>query len=95
MHVPFYAQITQLGKDFAAKYTGLEDSLSAQVSLVKLKIQQKSLHGLLQYGLALVPAIKRYVKCIRIILCVSEEIITVGHRTKVRTKQLHGRPNCS
>ena len=52
-------QITQLGRDFAAKYTGLENSLSAELSLVKVKIHQSSLTGLLKYGMALVPSIKR------------------------------------
>lgn len=52
-------QITQLGKDFAAKYTGLEDTLSAQMSLIKLKIHQNTLASLLKYGMALVPSIER------------------------------------
>ena len=52
-------QITALGHDFAAKYTGLEDTLSADLSRVKLKIHQKSLAGLLKYGITLIPSIKR------------------------------------
>ena len=54
-----HTQITALGHDFAAKYTGLEDTLSADLSRVKLKIHQKSLAGLLKYGITLIPSIKR------------------------------------
>lgn len=52
-------QITRLGVDFAAKYTGLQDTISAQLSLVKIDLNQETLAALVQYALKIVPAIKQ------------------------------------
>ena len=55
----FNAQVSRAGVDFAAKYTGLQDSVSAQMSLVKLKLHRQSLVALVDYFMSLKPAIER------------------------------------
>lgn len=57
----FYLKITRLGMDFAAKYTGLQDTVSAQVSSVRISLNRATLAALLQYMMQILPAIKGYV----------------------------------
>ena len=53
-----------MGIDFAHKYTGLENTVAAQVSLVKLTLNQRSVTTLLHYFMALKPVLARYMSCI-------------------------------
>ncbi len=50
--------ITNIGHAFAREYTGLENSVSAQLSLIRLNVQRKSLAALLQLALSLKPAME-------------------------------------
>ena len=54
-------QVTNVGKAFAERYTGFENSVSAQLSLVELRVQRETLATLLRMGLALKTAVSRYV----------------------------------
>jgi len=53
-----FVKVTRLGVDFAAKYTGLQNSMSAQLSLIKLKLHRQSLATLIQYFMSLKPAVE-------------------------------------
>ena len=48
-----------MGKAFAEKYTGFENSVSAQLSLVELRLERGTIAALLEMGLALKPAMDR------------------------------------
>ena len=52
-------QVTNVGKAFAERYTGFENSVSAQLSLVELRVQRETLATLLRMGLALKTAVSR------------------------------------
>ena len=46
--------------DFAAKYTGLQDSVTAQLSLIKLQLHRHSVATLLHFFMRLKPSLDRY-----------------------------------
>ena len=52
-------QVTNVGKAFAEKYTGFQNSISLQLSLVELRLQRETMATLLGMGLALKTAIDR------------------------------------
>ncbi len=52
-------QITPVGREFADKYTGLNDSASVQLSLVHVHVQQLTASKLIQFGLSLKPALEK------------------------------------
>ena len=57
-----------MGKAFAEKYTGFRNSVSAQLSLVELSLQQETLASLLKMGLALKAALPRS-EVVQVTLC--------------------------
>ncbi len=52
-------QVTLAGTDFAAKYTGLQNSLSAQLSLVKLILHRSTIKAVIEYFNTLEPVLNR------------------------------------
>lgn len=55
----FPLQITRVGVDFAAKYTKLQDTVSAQLSLIQLNLNRATVAALIDFAIKLLPAIKR------------------------------------
>jgi hypothetical protein len=55
-----FAVVTQKGLDFARNYTKLQDSVFAQMSLVKIRLERQSLATLLQFGMDLQHYMERY-----------------------------------
>ncbi len=53
-------QVTLAGTDFAAKYTGLQNSVSAQLSLVKLTLHRSTIKTIIEYFNTLEPVLNRY-----------------------------------
>ncbi len=54
-----FVDITRVGHEFARRYTGLEKSVSAQLSLVKINVQRQSLATLLQLAVSMKPAMQK------------------------------------
>lgn len=80
--------MSKAGVEFAAKYTGLQDSVSAQMSLVKLKLHGQTLVALVEYFMSLKPAIERCVRlgvngnvCVCLHVCVVVTVLYGSHCT--------------
>ena len=54
-----HVQVTNVGKAFAEKYTGFKNSVTAQLSLVELRLERETLATLLRMGLAIKPAMSK------------------------------------
>lgn len=48
-----------MGKAFAEKYTGFKNSISAQLSLVELRLERGTIATLLEMGMGLKPAMMK------------------------------------
>ena len=51
------SQITAVGRDFAAKYSGLDSSASVQLSSIRVHLQQDTIVALVRLGVSLKPAL--------------------------------------
>ncbi len=47
-----------MGMDFAAKYTKLQDTVSAQLSLVRISLHRTTVAAIIGYAMQLLPVIK-------------------------------------
>ena len=51
--------ISDVGHEFAKQYTGLQDSISAQLALIKIQLQRQSVASLLQLAISMKPNVQK------------------------------------